>query len=99
VYDDGMKKVKIDILGTIGDTTKQILGILLIMAVILSVIGCMIAPWFGFIFEDYLKTKYTGPAGFPQMDIVNRKMIPVKIFLWTIAIMAWALVICSNINR
>ena len=83
------KGVKIDVFGTIKDTTSQALGGMLVMAIVAVTIGMLFAPWFAGFFEPYLRTKYN-VYKYPQNYVVVRqKLNQIRFVLWIVAILSW----------
>ncbi len=91
------EKMQIDLKGSIhefvGETVKNITG----FAILMVIVGCLVAPVFATLFEESLHTKYDTSHHYERYALVAQKMLLIKVGLWIVAIVAWIFVIACGI--
>ena len=92
------KSVKIDVIGTLRDTSKELIGFTIFSIIgILTLIG-LFAPALGYFFESYLQKKYDCYNYPDNFAVVRKKMHSVKTVLWIVAIISWITAYIYNVQ-
>jgi len=83
------------ILSELAEAFGEILSTLGLMAIVTCFFALLFAPAFGGVIENSMKNKSGVLTDFPEIE---RKMKYVRTVLWTIAILAWALMAGLNLK-